>query len=237
MLKLIVSIAELLATANRNPESLPQPIEIVDNLLYLDGKPITVDDRLQEWYDGHMYRIERVPSYGRFCKVNRRIARLPKQTNSPLIHQWRQNWWNGRQAATICDYLQDGLTNQEFIIKAVEINYVWVVLCVSQFGGHNIVIRDLHDLHDFLHGEVVEPEAPQDDTYAGQFICVHVDGRVSMPADMDTILHNLHCEYPDMTHGHAGDLSDGGNRTQVWASQSESINDDGKRAIAEIVPA
>ena len=75
------------------------------------------------------------------------------------------------------------------------------------------------------------------DIYAGQFICVHADGRVSTPADMDTILHNLHCEYPDMTHGHAGDLSDGGDKTLVWASQSESINDDGKRAIAEIVPA
>lgn len=38
----------------------------------------------------------------------------------------------------------------------------------------------------------------------------------------------------DVVLGHAGDLSDGGDRTLVWESEAEADNDDGARAIAEI---
>src|SRR5688572_22882077 len=35
--------------------------------------------------------------------------------------------------------------------------------------------------------------------------------------------------------GHDGDLSDGGGRTLCWATEGDSINDDGSRAVASIV--
>lgn len=42
--------------------------------------------------------------------------------------------------------------------------------------------------------------------------------------------------YPDAEIGHDGDLSEGGDRTLCWASEAESMNDDGQNAVAEIVP-
>ncbi len=41
-------------------------------------------------------------------------------------------------------------------------------------------------------------------------------------------------EYPDAEIGHDGDLSEGGDRTLAWANEADSINDDGKNAIASI---
>lgn len=35
--------------------------------------------------------------------------------------------------------------------------------------------------------------------------------------------------------GHDGDLANGGERTLVWASEADSIDDDGARAVASIV--
>ena len=41
-------------------------------------------------------------------------------------------------------------------------------------------------------------------------------------------------EWPDCEIGHDGDLSSGGDRTCVWASEEDSIDDDGARAVASI---
>jgi len=40
--------------------------------------------------------------------------------------------------------------------------------------------------------------------------------------------------YPDYWAGHDGDLSDGGDRTLVWASEADSVDDDGQLAVASI---
>lgn len=46
------------------------------------------------------------------------------------------------------------------------------------------------------------------------------------------------CEdrWPDAEIGHDGDLTDGGERTLVWASVDDSIDDDGANAVARISP-
>lgn len=41
--------------------------------------------------------------------------------------------------------------------------------------------------------------------------------------------------YPEAEIGHAGDISEGGDRTLCWASGADSVNDDGKNAVCEIV--
>jgi hypothetical protein len=41
-------------------------------------------------------------------------------------------------------------------------------------------------------------------------------------------------QYPEMAMGHDGDLSDGGDRTLVWADDASSANDDGANAVASI---
>lgn len=41
-------------------------------------------------------------------------------------------------------------------------------------------------------------------------------------------------EWPEAEIGHDGDLSDGGDRTLVWASAEDAADDDGARAVASI---
>jgi hypothetical protein len=38
--------------------------------------------------------------------------------------------------------------------------------------------------------------------------------------------------FPDYYAGHDGDLEEGGDRTLVWASEADSEDDDGSRAVA-----
>jgi len=40
--------------------------------------------------------------------------------------------------------------------------------------------------------------------------------------------------HPDAEIGHDGDLSDGGERTLCWATEEDSVDDDGARAVASI---
>jgi hypothetical protein len=40
--------------------------------------------------------------------------------------------------------------------------------------------------------------------------------------------------YPDSEIGHDGDISEGGDRTLCWATEDDSVNDDGARAICSI---
>ena len=47
-------------------------------------------------------------------------------------------------------------------------------------------------------------------------------------------LATIEAEYPDYCAGHDGDLADGGDRTLVWACETDSENDDGARAIASL---
>jgi hypothetical protein len=41
-------------------------------------------------------------------------------------------------------------------------------------------------------------------------------------------------QYDGCEIGHDGDLSSGGDRTLVWASEADSVDDDGARAVASI---
>jgi hypothetical protein len=38
--------------------------------------------------------------------------------------------------------------------------------------------------------------------------------------------------WPDAEVGHDGDLTSGGDRTLVWATEADAVNDDGARAVA-----
>lgn len=40
--------------------------------------------------------------------------------------------------------------------------------------------------------------------------------------------------WPDAEVRHDGDLDGGGDRTLVWATEADSVNDDGARAVASI---
>lgn len=40
--------------------------------------------------------------------------------------------------------------------------------------------------------------------------------------------------WPELEYGHSGDLTDGGDRTLVWACAADAENDDGARAVATI---
>ena len=42
-------------------------------------------------------------------------------------------------------------------------------------------------------------------------------------------------EWSGCEMGHDGDISDGGERTLVWADEASSVDDDGARAVASIV--
>lgn len=44
----------------------------------------------------------------------------------------------------------------------------------------------------------------------------------------------IEASYPDYWAGHDGDLADGGDRTLVWACETDSEDDDGARAIASL---
>lgn len=44
----------------------------------------------------------------------------------------------------------------------------------------------------------------------------------------------LRDRYDDAEIGHDGDLLEGGDRTLVWASEDDSVDDEGARAIASI---
>jgi hypothetical protein len=41
-------------------------------------------------------------------------------------------------------------------------------------------------------------------------------------------------EFPDCEIGHAGDLTDDGDRTLFWSDEDEAENDDGARALGSI---
>jgi hypothetical protein len=51
---------------------------------------------------------------------------------------------------------------------------------------------------------------------------------------LDACIDRLTEQYPDLEYGHDGDLSNGGDRTLVWANYSDSLNDDGANAVASI---
>jgi hypothetical protein len=59
-------------------------------------------------------------------------------------------------------------------------------------------------------------------------------GRVDEYNSYDEAVAAIRAEHPDAEIGHAGDLSDGGDRTLVWADEAASVDDDGARAIASI---
>jgi hypothetical protein len=47
-------------------------------------------------------------------------------------------------------------------------------------------------------------------------------------------LAEVESSYPDMSAGHDGDLTSGGDRTLCWASEEDGVDDDGARAVASI---
>lgn len=63
----------------------------------------------------------------------------------------------------------------------------------------------------------------------------YTDGRPDTEHDdYDAAIEHLICEFPGCEYGHDGDLTDGGDRTLVWADEESSINDDGGKAVASI---
>lgn len=63
----------------------------------------------------------------------------------------------------------------------------------------------------------------------------YADGRIERGYDTtQDCLDAIEESYPDYYAGHDGDLSEGGDRTLVWACEAHSENDDGARAIASI---
>ena len=45
----------------------------------------------------------------------------------------------------------------------------------------------------------------------------------------------IYAAYPDAEIGHSGDLSDGGDRTLAWATEEDSVDDDGAHSCCEIM--
>lgn len=63
----------------------------------------------------------------------------------------------------------------------------------------------------------------------------YTDGSVSKTYDStQECLDEIEGAYPDYFAGHDGDLSEGGDRTLVWANEAASEDDDGARAVAEL---
>lgn len=63
----------------------------------------------------------------------------------------------------------------------------------------------------------------------------YTDGRDPSDAGtFDAALAICADHWPDLVYGHDGDMSDGGDRTLVWACEADSIDDDGARAVATI---
>lgn len=62
----------------------------------------------------------------------------------------------------------------------------------------------------------------------------HSDGRVETFASLRAAEGAARAKWPDGEMGHDGDLRDGGDRTLIWASEEDSVDDDGARAVASI---
>jgi hypothetical protein len=61
------------------------------------------------------------------------------------------------------------------------------------------------------------------------------NGRVERDIETyEAAVNRLRAEYPDAEIGHSGDLADFGDRTLCWASEEDSVDDDGARAVASI---
>lgn len=70
---------------------------------------------------------------------------------------------------------------------------------------------------------------------SGGYRIDYPDGRDSSTvATFDDAVCLLADSYPELEYGHAGDLSEGGDRTLVWACEADSIDDAGARAVATI---
>lgn len=62
----------------------------------------------------------------------------------------------------------------------------------------------------------------------------YTDGRTTECDTLAEAIATLEAEYPDLEYGHAGDLSEGGERTLCWACEDDAQNDDGAHAVAAI---
>jgi hypothetical protein len=61
------------------------------------------------------------------------------------------------------------------------------------------------------------------------------DGRMVTGIETyEAAIEAVRTQYPEAEIGHDGDLEGGGDRTLCWASEEDSIDDDGARAIASI---
>jgi hypothetical protein len=58
--------------------------------------------------------------------------------------------------------------------------------------------------------------------------------RVGQLQSYEAALAEVESSYPEMVAGHDGDLTDDGDRTLCWASEADSVDDDGARAVASI---
>lgn len=62
----------------------------------------------------------------------------------------------------------------------------------------------------------------------------YTDGREDSAETYDAAKAIIVGEYPDAEIGHDGDLEGFGDRTLCWASEEDSVDDDGANAVASI---
>jgi len=61
------------------------------------------------------------------------------------------------------------------------------------------------------------------------------DGRTDHGYESEEVAREaVRTRYPEAEIGHDGDLADGGDRTLCWATEEDSVDDDGARAVASI---
>ena len=66
------------------------------------------------------------------------------------------------------------------------------------------------------------------------YIISYTDGREDTAETYEGAQAAVLARYPDAEIGHDGDLDGGGDRTLCWATEEDSVNDDGARAVASI---
>ena len=66
------------------------------------------------------------------------------------------------------------------------------------------------------------------------YIINHRNGNTDMTSTFKAACERIKDQYPNARIGHDGDLSDGGDRTLVWATFGDGTDDDGSNAVASI---
>lgn len=72
------------------------------------------------------------------------------------------------------------------------------------------------------------------ETTSETYLIERADGRTSTHETYQEACDAIYAEYADAEIGHAGDISEGGDRTLCWADATSAQDDDGRHAVATI---